>query len=41
VATVTGKMKRGVDRVHLLTQAIARVEDAASAGGNRVLAVAI
>jgi PleD family two-component response regulator len=41
VATVTGKMKRGIDRVHLLTQAIARVEDAAGAGGNRVLAVAV
>ena len=35
VAAVTGQVKRGVDRVHLLTQAISEVQDAAGAGGNR------
>jgi PleD family two-component response regulator len=38
VAAITGQVKRAVDRVHLLTQAISRVQDAANAGGNRVLA---
>jgi GGDEF domain-containing protein len=41
VATITGRVKKAVDRVQLLTQAIARVQDAAGAGGNRVLAVSI
>ena len=39
VATVTGQVKGSLERVHLLTQAIAKVQDAASAGGNRVLAL--
>jgi PleD family two-component response regulator len=41
VAAVTGKVQRGVDRVHLLTLAISNVQNAAAAGGNRVLAVSI
>jgi phosphoserine phosphatase RsbU/P len=41
VATITGRAKRAVDRVQLLTQAISRVKDAASAGGDRVLALTI
>ena len=41
VAAITGRVKRGIDRVQLLTQAIARVQDAAGAGGNRVLALTI
>ena len=41
VAAVTGQVKRGIDRVHLLTQAIAKVQDAEGAGGNRVLALTI
>jgi sigma-B regulation protein RsbU (phosphoserine phosphatase) len=39
VVAVTGQVKRAVDRVHLLTQAIARVQDAAAAGGDRVVAL--
>jgi sigma-B regulation protein RsbU (phosphoserine phosphatase) len=41
VATVTGQVKGSIDRVHLLTQAIAKVQDAAGAGGNRVLALTV
>jgi GGDEF domain-containing protein len=41
VAAVTGKVRRGVDRVHLLTQAISNVQNAAAAGGNRVLAISL
>jgi phosphoserine phosphatase RsbU/P len=41
VASVTGLVKGSIDRVHLLTQAIAKVQDAAGAGGNRVLALAV
>jgi PleD family two-component response regulator len=41
VAAVTGQVKRSIDRVHLLTQAIAKVEDATAAGGNRVLALTV
>jgi phosphoserine phosphatase RsbU/P len=41
VATVTGQVKGSIDRVHLLTQAIAKVQDAAGAGGNRVLALSV
>lgn len=41
VAAVTGKVKRGIDRVHLLTRAIASVQDVAAAGGNRVLALTV
>jgi sigma-B regulation protein RsbU (phosphoserine phosphatase) len=41
VATVTGLVKGSIERVHLLTQAIAKVQDAAAAGGNRVLALSV
>jgi PleD family two-component response regulator len=41
VAAITGHTKRAVDRVHLLTHAIAKVKDAAGAGGDRVLALTI
>jgi sigma-B regulation protein RsbU (phosphoserine phosphatase) len=41
VATVTGLVKGSIDRVHLLTQAIAKVQDAACAGGNRVVALTV
>jgi GGDEF domain-containing protein len=41
VAAITGRVKQSVDRVQLLTQAIARVQEAAGAGGNRVLAMSI
>src|SRR3984893_10702848 len=41
VAAITGRVRRGIDRVQLLTQAIAKVQDAAGAGGNRVLALTI
>jgi hypothetical protein len=39
VAAVTGQVRGSIERVHLLTQAIAKVQDAAGAGGNRVLAL--
>jgi phosphoserine phosphatase RsbU/P len=41
VAAITGKAKQTVDRIHLLTHAIAKVKDAASSGGDRVLAFTI
>jgi PleD family two-component response regulator len=41
VAAITGQAKRAVDRVHLLTHALAKVKDAAAAGGNRALALTI
>jgi sigma-B regulation protein RsbU (phosphoserine phosphatase) len=41
VAAVTGQVKSSIERVHLLTQAIAKVQDAAIAGGNRVLALSV
>jgi sigma-B regulation protein RsbU (phosphoserine phosphatase) len=41
VAAVTGQVKRSIDRVHLLTQAIAKVQDAEGAGGNRVMALTV
>jgi PleD family two-component response regulator len=41
VAAITGQVRRSIDRVHLLTQAIAKVQDAAEAGGNRVLALTV
>jgi len=37
VAVVTGQVKRWIDRVHLLTLAMAAVPRAAAAGGNRVV----
>ncbi len=39
VVAVTGQVKRAVDRIHLLTQAISCVQDAAAAGGDRVVAL--
>jgi PleD family two-component response regulator len=39
VAAITGKARRATDRVQLLTQAIAKSQDAAGAGGDRVLAL--
>jgi len=39
VAAITGRVKRAMDGVQLLTQAIAKVQDAAGAGGDRVLAL--
>jgi PleD family two-component response regulator len=41
VAAITGQVRKGKDRVHLLTQAISKVQDAAGAGGNRVLALTV
>jgi PleD family two-component response regulator len=41
VAAITGRVKQAVDRVRLLTQAISGVQNAAGAGGNRVLAMSI
>jgi PleD family two-component response regulator len=38
VAAITGKAKQAIDRIHLLTHAIAKVQDAAGSGGDRVLA---
>ncbi len=39
VAAITGRVKRTVDWVQLLTQTISSVQQAAGAGGNRVLAL--
>jgi PleD family two-component response regulator len=41
VAAITGRVRRGIDRVQLLTQAVAKLQDAAGAGGNRVVALTI
>ena len=41
VAAITGRVKRAVDRVQLLTRAISQVQEAAGAGGDRVLALTI
>ena len=41
VVAMTGRVKRAVDRVQLLTQAISRLHDAAAGGGDRVLALTI
>lgn len=40
VAVVTGRVDRWIDRVHLLTAAMAGVQDAAAAGGDRVVVMA-
>lgn len=37
VVAITGRVKLAADRIQLLTQAISKVQDAASAGGDRVL----
>jgi phosphoserine phosphatase RsbU/P len=39
IAAITASVKRDIDRMHLLTRALARVQDVASAGGNRVVAL--
>jgi PleD family two-component response regulator len=39
VVTITGRVKRAVDRVQLLTEAISKVKEAAVGGGDRVLAL--
>jgi phosphoserine phosphatase RsbU/P len=39
VAAITGRAKRDIERIQLLTHAIASVQEAAAAGGNRVLAL--
>jgi phosphoserine phosphatase RsbU/P len=41
VVAITGRVKRAVDRVQLLTHAISKVQDATGAGGDRVLALTI
>jgi phosphoserine phosphatase RsbU/P len=41
VASVTGHVQRGIDRIFLLTHAISKVQDAIAAGGNRVLALSV
>jgi PleD family two-component response regulator len=41
VIAITGRVKRTVDRMQLLTQAIAKLQEAARAGGDRVLALTI
>jgi sigma-B regulation protein RsbU (phosphoserine phosphatase) len=41
VVAVTGRVRRGIDRIYLLTQAISKVQDAIAAGGNRVLALSV
>jgi len=38
VAAITGKAAQAVDRIHLLTHAVARLKEAAGSGGDRVLA---
>jgi phosphoserine phosphatase RsbU/P len=38
VAAITGQTKRAIDRIQLLTHAIAKVQEATVAGGDRVLA---
>ena len=39
VAVVTGQGKRDIERIQLLIQAISKVQQAATAGGNRVVAI--
>jgi PleD family two-component response regulator len=41
VAAITGKAKQAIDRIPLLTHAIAKVQDAAGSGGDRVLALTL
>jgi PleD family two-component response regulator len=41
VVAVTGRVKRAVDGMHLLTHVLAKLRDATSAGGDRVLALTI
>jgi phosphoserine phosphatase RsbU/P len=41
VSVVTGRVKRGVDRAHLLTHAISTAKVAAANGGNRVAAAQV
>jgi PleD family two-component response regulator len=41
VVVITGRVKRAVDNVQLLTHAISKLKDATGAGGDRVLALTI
>lgn len=41
VSVVTGQVRRGTDRVQLMTQAISAMQAAAAAGGNRVAAMTL
>jgi PleD family two-component response regulator len=41
VAAVTGRVRNGINRMHLLTLAVSKVQEVAAAGGNRMLALAI
>jgi PleD family two-component response regulator len=41
VAAITGSVRSAIDRVQLLTLAVSKVQEAAEAGGNRVVAVAV
>jgi PleD family two-component response regulator len=41
VVAITGRVKRAVDNVQLLTHAISKLKDATGAGGDRVLALTI
>lgn len=41
VAAITGSRGRGIDRVHLLTRAIAGLQDIAAKGGDRVFALSV
>jgi PleD family two-component response regulator len=41
VVAITGRVKRAVDSMHLLTHALAKLRDVTGAGGDRVLALTI
>jgi phosphoserine phosphatase RsbU/P len=41
IAAITGRVKRDIDGMHLLTQAISKVQDVAGDGGNRVVALTV
>jgi sigma-B regulation protein RsbU (phosphoserine phosphatase) len=41
VVTITGRVKRAVDRVQLLTQAVSKMKEGTGDGGDRVLALTI
>ena len=41
VVAITGRVKRTVDSMHLLTHALAKLRDVTGAGGDRVLALTI
>jgi hypothetical protein len=41
IVAITGRVRCGIDRAHLLTRAISRVKDVAATGGNRVVGVSV